>query len=111
MGAAAHGGAFVSPGSGGAHGGEFVSPAKAAAARTDIKVTERPSLFRFFMFSPKVSESVLRVFLNELDEAYFGTADWLSWSQSATSASCRKEFITHIERQPSHELGVSVSSA
>ena len=42
----------VSPGAGGAQGGAFVSPAKAATARTHIKVTETPSLFRFFMFSP-----------------------------------------------------------
>jgi hypothetical protein len=45
--AAEHGGEFVSPG---AQGGEFVSPAKLLIARTQTKVTEMPSRFRFFMF-------------------------------------------------------------
>jgi len=35
-----------------AHGGDCVSPAKATTARTNIKVTETPGLFRFFMLSP-----------------------------------------------------------
>jgi hypothetical protein len=54
---------------------------------------------------------VLRVFLNEQDEARFRTVDRLSRGQYAVPASWRKEFITHIERQTSHELGGSVNSA
>ena len=41
-----HGGELVSPGT---QGGEFVSPANALIERAHSKVTEIPSIFRFFM--------------------------------------------------------------
>jgi len=48
-----HGGELTVPGSGDPQGGEFVSPAKAVIERTQSKVTETPSLFKLFIFSPK----------------------------------------------------------
>jgi len=48
-----HGGELTVPGSGDPQGGELVSPAKAVIERTQSKVTETPSLFKLFIFSPK----------------------------------------------------------
>ena len=86
---AAQGGEFVSPG---AHGGEFVSPASVVNDRTQSKVTETPSRFRFFMFSPSVIDRFLRVSLIEQDETWLRTTDWLSANQEAIQVSWRREF-------------------
>jgi hypothetical protein len=58
----AQGGVFASPASGGAHGGVDVSPAKVATARTNVKATAPPSLFRFFMFLLKLAIRVASFF-------------------------------------------------
>src|SRR2546421_8769991 len=72
-GADSHGGACTSPGSGGAHGGVCVSPAKADAARTRVRPMIKHSRFKLFISVSSGWYLMLRVSLNEQDEARFGT--------------------------------------